>query len=132
LIEHGSMKALADSIGLRALGLGAGVIDVLDGEIELVVVMLRVAAILGAAIRQHPAQYNAVLLEERQHPIVQNLRRRDWRLAVVELGEDHLGVGIDEGLLIDAANAFHVADIESVLGAAIAGTFALKLAVNLL
>jgi hypothetical protein len=30
-------------------------INVLDGEIELVVVMLGVAAILGATIRQHPA-----------------------------------------------------------------------------
>ena len=28
LIEHGSMEAFADSIGLRALGLGAGVIDI--------------------------------------------------------------------------------------------------------
>ena len=73
-----------------------------------------------------------MLFEERQHPIVQNLRRGDWRLAVVELGEDHLGVGIDEGLLIDAAHALHVADIEGVLGAAIAGTFALELAVDLL
>lgn len=53
--------------------------------------MFGVAAILGAAIRQHPAQHNAVFLEEWQHPIVQNLRRSDWRLAVVELGEDHLG-----------------------------------------
>ena len=61
-----------------------------------------------------------MLLEERQHPIVQNLRRGDWRLAVVELGEGHLGVGIDEGLLIDVAHALHVADIEGVLGAAIA------------
>jgi hypothetical protein len=34
---------------------GPRMIDVLDGEIELVVVMLRVAAILGATIRQHPA-----------------------------------------------------------------------------
>lgn len=70
-----------------ALGLGAGVIDVLDGEIELVVVMLGIAAILGAPIGQHPAHGNAVLLVERQHPIVENLRRRDRRLAVVELGE---------------------------------------------
>src|SRR6516162_1874301 len=32
LIQDGAMKALADAIGLRALGLGAAVIDVLDGE----------------------------------------------------------------------------------------------------
>jgi hypothetical protein len=55
------------------------VIDILDGEIELVVVMLGVAAILCAAICQHPAQHNAVLLEERQHPIIQNLRRPEPR-----------------------------------------------------
>ena len=39
--------------GLRALGLGAAVIDVLDGEVELVFVALG-AAKLGAAIGQHP------------------------------------------------------------------------------
>ena len=49
------MEALADAVGLRALGLGAGVVDVLDGEIELVFVALGVAAVLGAAIGQHPA-----------------------------------------------------------------------------
>jgi hypothetical protein len=32
LVEHGAMEAFADSIGLRVLG--AGVIDVLDGESE--------------------------------------------------------------------------------------------------
>ena len=32
LIEHGSMEALADSVGLRALGLGPRMIDVLDAE----------------------------------------------------------------------------------------------------
>ena len=51
LIQHGAMKALADAIGLRAFGLGAAVIDVLDGEIELVFVALS-AAKLGAAIGQ--------------------------------------------------------------------------------
>jgi hypothetical protein len=55
LVEHGSMEPLADSVRLRALGLGPGVIDVLDGEIELVVVMLWIATILGATIRQYPA-----------------------------------------------------------------------------
>jgi len=32
------MEALADAVGLRALGLGAGVIDVLDGQVKLVFV----------------------------------------------------------------------------------------------
>ena len=48
LVEHGAMEALADAVGLRALGLGAAVIDVLDRQVELVFVAL-VAAELGAA-----------------------------------------------------------------------------------
>jgi hypothetical protein len=34
LVQDSAVEALADTIGLRALGLGAGVIDVLDGEIS--------------------------------------------------------------------------------------------------
>ena len=40
LVEDGAMEALANAIGLRALGLGAGVVDVLNGEIELVFMAL--------------------------------------------------------------------------------------------
>ena len=40
LIEHGLVEALADTVGLRALRLGARVIDVLDREIELILVPL--------------------------------------------------------------------------------------------
>ena len=46
------MEALADAIGLRALGLGAAVIDVLDREVELVFVALG-AAKFSATISQH-------------------------------------------------------------------------------
>jgi hypothetical protein len=44
------MEALTDAVGLRALGLGAGVIDVLDREVKLVLVPLRVAAELAATV----------------------------------------------------------------------------------
>ena len=40
----------------------------------------------------------------------------DRRLDVVELGERHLGVSIDEGLLVDATDPLQRADIEGVLG----------------
>src|SRR5262249_48688631 len=36
LIQYSAMEALTDSVRLRALGLGAAVIYVLDGEVELV------------------------------------------------------------------------------------------------
>src|SRR5215831_4923263 len=52
LVQDGTMETLADAICLRALGLGAAVVDVLDGEVELVFVALG-ATNLGAAIGQH-------------------------------------------------------------------------------
>jgi hypothetical protein len=42
--------------------------------------------------------------------------------------EGDLGVGIDEGLLVYAANTLQIADIEGVLRAAIAGMLAFELA----
>ena len=50
LVEHGFVEALADTIGLRALGLGARMIDVLDRKVKLVFVSFRIAAELAAAV----------------------------------------------------------------------------------
>src|SRR5215472_3077741 len=64
LIQDGAMEALADSIRLRALGLGAAVIDVHDREVELIFVALG-ATKFGATIGLHPRQSDAVLVIER-------------------------------------------------------------------
>src|SRR5262245_10883642 len=58
LVEHG----LVETVGLWALGLGARVIDVLDRQIELVFVPLRIAAILAAAVCQYAQQLDLLLL----------------------------------------------------------------------
>jgi tetratricopeptide (TPR) repeat protein len=58
--------------------------------------------------------------------------RRDRRLSVVELGKAYLGVGVDEGLLVDASHALQIADIERILGAAVTWMLTLELAVRLL
>ena len=128
LVEHGAVEALADAVGLRAFGLGATVIDILDRQVELVFVALA-AAELGAAVGQHARQPDAVLVIERHHPVVEDLGRGDRRLAVIEFGEGDLGIGVDEGLLIDPPDTLQGADIKRVLGSAIAGALALKLAV---
>src|SRR5690606_34556107 len=64
LIEQRLVEALANSVRLRAPRFGAGVIDVLDGEIKLILVALGPAAILGAAIGQHAADHDLVLVKE--------------------------------------------------------------------
>jgi hypothetical protein len=108
------------------------VIDVLDREIQLILVPFGIAAELAAAVSQHAQELDIVLLEERQHTVIEQIGRRDRRLAVVELGKADLGVGVDEGLLVDASNALKIADIERVLGAAVTWMLALELAVRLL
>jgi hypothetical protein len=44
LLQDGFVEALADAVGLRASRLGAAVVDVLDGQIELVFMRLGGAA----------------------------------------------------------------------------------------
>ena len=61
-----------------------------------------------------------MLLKQRYNPVIEQIRCRDRRLAIVQLGASNLRIGIDEGLLVDAANALQIADIERILGAAIA------------
>jgi hypothetical protein len=70
-------------------------------------------------------------VEERHHAIVQQVGGGDRGLAVVELGEGHLRIGVDEGLLVDPTHALERADGEGVLRAAGARALALELAVRL-
>ena len=90
------MEAFADAIGLRALGFGAAVVDVLDGQVELVFVAL-IATELGAAVGQQPRQPDAVLVIKRHHPVIEDLGRGDRCVAIVQLGEGDLGVGVVAG-----------------------------------
>jgi len=109
LVERGLVEAFTNAVRLRALGLGARVIDVLDREIELVFVPFGIAAELAAAVSQHAQELDLVLLEERQHTVIEQIGRRDRRFAVVELSKADLGVGVDEGLLVDASNTLQIA-----------------------
>jgi hypothetical protein len=68
-------------------------------------VPLRVAAPVG----QHAQQLDLLLLQERRtRSVNQEIGRRDRRLVVIELGEAHLGIGIDEGLLLDSPDPFRL------------------------
>jgi hypothetical protein len=52
-VEHGLLVSFDNAVGLRALGPGSGLVDILDGEIEFAFGMLGIAAIIYAAIGQH-------------------------------------------------------------------------------
>ena len=56
-----------------------------------------------------------MLFEEREHTIIEQVGCRDGMLLRVKLDVCHSRVGIDERLLIDAADSFQRSDVESVL-----------------
>ena len=84
------------------------------------------ATILRTPIREDPTQGNLVGIKERHHLVIEQIRSRQGALAVVELGKGHLTIGIDEGLLVETAYPLQRPDIERILRATIARTFALK------
>ncbi len=123
-------KRITDAIGLRVIDLGLDMLDVIQGQIELVVMRFRLAAILGAAICQDAYHPHAQLGAEWQHPIIEQISRRDRGLGGVELGCHPLRIGIDENLPVNPANAFEGASMERVLAAEIAGMGRLDLAMS--
>jgi hypothetical protein len=111
-------------------GLRAGVIDVLHGEIPLVLLPFQRAPRLSPEVGQDPTERNTVFFEEREHPIIQQSGRRDRRLLVIHFREPHRAVGIDEGLLIDTPDARERAHLDGVMGAAVAGTLTVEFAMH--
>ena len=65
-------------------------------------------AIPGPPVGQHPPQHDAMLIVEQDHSVGEQVGGGEWGLTVVELGEPDLGVGVDEGLLVDPATPFKV------------------------
>ena len=53
-----------------------------------------------------------MLFEQRHHPVIEQIGCGDRRLAIIELGKDHLAVGIDKRLLIDPSHALERSYIE--------------------
>jgi hypothetical protein len=92
---------------------------------------VRLAAVFRAAIRQYAAQRNALLLETRKDPIIQQIGRCDRRLRI-ELREADLRVRVDEGLRVDSTDALQRTDVKGVLRPAVPGALALEFAVRFL
>ena len=61
-----------------------------------------IAAVFAAAVGQYPRELHVVALEQWDHAVIDEVGRRDRRLAIVKLGANDLAVGVDEGLLVDA------------------------------
>src|SRR5215510_3875972 len=70
--------------------------------------------------------------KEGQHPIVEHVGSNEGVLAIVEFDQRDFRISVYKSLLVNAANALEVSDIEGVLSTEIAWMFSLDLAVRLL
>jgi hypothetical protein len=61
--------------------------------------------------RAYPQHRQVVFVMERQHPIVQQVSRRDRRFGGVELGMCHLAIGIRDTIEASAANTRELLDL---------------------
>jgi hypothetical protein len=63
LLQDGFVETLANTVGLRMIGFRYGMLNVIECQIELVIVILRSAAIFGATVgvrmRMTPIPYSA-------------------------------------------------------------------------
>jgi len=81
--------------------LGLGVIDIVDGQIELVVVMFDFAAILRTTVCKNTQQRKFLIHEEQKNLVIEQVGGCNRRLGRIELSEGNLGIGVDKGLLIN-------------------------------
>src|SRR5579872_4081401 len=94
--------------------------------------LLRISAVFGSTVGQHPAHTNVMFLKEWKNTIVEQICGSYRRLLLVQLGKGNFAIRVNEGLLIDAANAFERANVERVLSTAVTRTFAFEFAVSIL
>lgn len=115
LIEQGPVHALDEAVGAQAPDLGVAVLDVLDGEQELIGMRLRLAAALPAVVGQDGLHRHVDGVVEGQHPLVEQVAGRHRHLRAVALGKGQRAEGIDHHLDIDLADALQGAPVEGVL-----------------
>jgi len=79
-----------------------GMVNIIDGQIQLVVMMVNAPTVLSTSIRQNTQHRQLMLLEVWQHLVVKHIGYSDGCFRCVELGKCHLAADINESLLVDA------------------------------
>src|SRR2546430_10161346 len=76
-----------------------------------------------STISQDPQQWELLLLEEWQHFIINHISSSNGIVTIIQFCHCNFTVSVNEGLLIDAAYSFNIANIISILGPQITRMF---------
>lgn len=94
LLEDSAMKAFADAVSLRRLGFRLRVIDILHGQVQLVLVLLEITTVFRTTVGQDAQQTHILRFEERQHLVVKHVSSYQRVLPIVEFHQRHFGVSV--------------------------------------
>ena len=94
LVQERAVQSLDEAVALRPANLGGPVLDLFELQEQHVWVLIGPPAVLTAVVRQDGRDRGAVLVEERQHRVVEGLDRRQGDLAGVQLARGVVAVGI--------------------------------------
>lgn len=86
---------------------GLGVLDTADIEIQFVVETFYFFEVFCAAIGEQADNSHGMFLEEEKDSEVEHVGCRDRRFGSMNFRCSSLGIGVHNGLLIDASNNFH-------------------------
>ena len=67
------MEALADTVRLRGHRLRFRMVDIVDGQIQLIIMLLYFITVLCAPVRQYSQHRQPLGLIERQYPIIKQV-----------------------------------------------------------
>jgi hypothetical protein len=116
LVEQGTVETFHNAITLRSADLRRAMLNLLELKEELEWVLVGPAAILPTVVAQDRVDMGAMLLEEGQDSLVEDVDGGDGNLRVVEMASGIAGMAIDNGLQVDLADAFEIPDHEGVDG----------------
>ena len=84
-------------------------VDIVDGQIKLIIMLIYPATELGPALGKYSQHWQALYLIERQHAVIEYVSGCDRRFARIQLAVRHFREGIHERLLVDPTHALQVA-----------------------
>jgi len=114
-VEERSVHSLNETVGARPPDLGATMLESLEGQQELVGLMLGASAEFPSVVRECGSDRDTKRFVEGQDSIVEQVAGGDGQLGAVDLGEGERAEGVDDDLDVDLADSFESPPIEGAL-----------------
>ena len=115
LVEQRAIHAFDEAVGARRPDLGGAMVDVLQGEQQLVGMLLGTATVFPAIVGEDRAYDDPEGLGEGEDAIVEQIARGGRHLGGVDLGEGERAEDVDDDLDVDLADALEGTPVEGVL-----------------